>query len=223
MCFYGYFLSKMWFCLLGLSVFLLGALPHKFPHHSSLNSRGTRLELVALLLVTFVFYGYFWAGNPYEILLLLLLSPQDTNQFFSLSLVVVAAEGSSQDSKLEFSEDEETLITRMFNLVGERCVSLLLFILLFLYFSFSETFEWGLIIRENDDPLGGLWLLGEFLEERQRKLRSTGLQDIHQVNERPEKRGWCFLGQGRKILGVVRKFSCLVFITFLWSRAKREV
>ncbi|CBI28950.3 hypothetical protein VitviT2T_017916 [Vitis vinifera] len=29
-------------------------------------------------------------------------------------------EGSSQDSKLEFSEDEETLITRMFNLVGER-------------------------------------------------------------------------------------------------------
>ncbi|KAG2717071.1 transcription factor CPC-like [Juglans microcarpa x Juglans regia] len=26
----------------------------------------------------------------------------------------------SQDSKLEFSEDEETLITRMFNLVGER-------------------------------------------------------------------------------------------------------
>ncbi|XVF85650.1 hypothetical protein PTKIN_Ptkin17bG0133600 [Pterospermum kingtungense] len=27
---------------------------------------------------------------------------------------------SSQDSKLEFSEDEETLITRMFNLVGER-------------------------------------------------------------------------------------------------------
>ncbi|RVW66442.1 Transcription factor CPC [Vitis vinifera] len=120
MCFYGYFLSKMWFCLLGLSVFLLGALLHKFPHHSSLNSRGTRLELVALLLVTFVFYGYFWAGNPYEILLLLLLSPQDTNQFFSLSLVVVAAEGSSQDSKLEFSEDEETLITRMFNLVGER-------------------------------------------------------------------------------------------------------
>lgn len=84
MCFYGYFLSKMWFCLLGLSVFLLGALLHKFPHHSSLNSRGTRLELVALLLVTFVFYGYFWAGNPYEILLLLLLCPQDTNQFFSL-------------------------------------------------------------------------------------------------------------------------------------------
>lgn len=146
----------MWFCLLGLSVFLLGALLHKFPHHSSLYSRGTRLELVALLLVTFVFSGYFWAGNPYEILLLLLLSPQDTNQFFSLSLVVVAAEGSSQDSKLEFSEDEETLITRMFNLVGERCVSLLLFILLFLYFSFSETFESGLIIRENDDPLGGL-------------------------------------------------------------------
>ncbi|GMY09919.1 transcription factor CPC-like isoform X2 [Fagus crenata] len=27
---------------------------------------------------------------------------------------------SSQDSKLEFSEDEETLITRMYNLVGER-------------------------------------------------------------------------------------------------------
>ncbi|XVF43400.1 hypothetical protein PTKIN_Ptkin02bG0037100 [Pterospermum kingtungense] len=27
---------------------------------------------------------------------------------------------SSQDSRLEFSEDEETLIIRMFNLVGER-------------------------------------------------------------------------------------------------------
>ncbi|KAK2650048.1 hypothetical protein Ddye_017537 [Dipteronia dyeriana] len=27
---------------------------------------------------------------------------------------------SCQDSKLEFSEDEETLITRMYNLVGER-------------------------------------------------------------------------------------------------------
>ncbi|KAL7216221.1 hypothetical protein ACSBR1_028215 [Camellia fascicularis] len=30
------------------------------------------------------------------------------------------AEDTSQDSKLEFSEDEETLITRMYNLVGER-------------------------------------------------------------------------------------------------------
>lgn len=30
------------------------------------------------------------------------------------------ADQSSQDSKLQFSEDEETLITRMFNLVGER-------------------------------------------------------------------------------------------------------
>ncbi|KAK2997498.1 hypothetical protein RJ639_026169 [Escallonia herrerae] len=29
-------------------------------------------------------------------------------------------EDSSQDSKLEFSEDEETLIARMYNLVGER-------------------------------------------------------------------------------------------------------
>ncbi|XP_059451912.1 transcription factor CPC-like [Corylus avellana] len=29
-------------------------------------------------------------------------------------------ENSSHDSKLEFSEDEETLITRMYNLVGER-------------------------------------------------------------------------------------------------------
>ncbi|RWR88472.1 MYB-like protein transcription factor ETC1 [Cinnamomum micranthum f. kanehirae] len=28
--------------------------------------------------------------------------------------------GSSQDSKAEFSEDEETLIERMFNLLGER-------------------------------------------------------------------------------------------------------
>lgn len=30
------------------------------------------------------------------------------------------AEDTSQESKIEFSEDEETLITRMFNLVGER-------------------------------------------------------------------------------------------------------
>ncbi|KAK3008392.1 hypothetical protein RJ639_013604, partial [Escallonia herrerae] len=29
-------------------------------------------------------------------------------------------EDSRQDSKLEFSEDEETLIARMYNLVGER-------------------------------------------------------------------------------------------------------
>ncbi|XP_022775734.1 transcription factor CPC-like [Durio zibethinus] len=32
---------------------------------------------------------------------------------------VDSREESSQGSKLEFSEDEETLITRMFNLVGE--------------------------------------------------------------------------------------------------------
>ncbi|KAK6918886.1 SANT/Myb domain [Dillenia turbinata] len=30
------------------------------------------------------------------------------------------AEETSQNSKLDFSEDEETLISRMFNLVGER-------------------------------------------------------------------------------------------------------
>ncbi|CAL5342450.1 unnamed protein product [Camellia sinensis] len=34
------------------------------------------------------------------------------------------AEDPSQDSKLEFSEDEETLITRMYNLVGESGLSL---------------------------------------------------------------------------------------------------
>ncbi|GMP66903.1 hypothetical protein CsSME_00027071 [Camellia sinensis var. sinensis] len=33
---------------------------------------------------------------------------------------VDSREDPSQDSKLEFSEDEETLITRMYNLVGER-------------------------------------------------------------------------------------------------------
>ncbi|KAJ7948169.1 Myb transcription factor [Quillaja saponaria] len=31
-----------------------------------------------------------------------------------------STEQSSKDSKVEFSEDEETLITRMYNLVGER-------------------------------------------------------------------------------------------------------
>ena len=44
----------MWFCLLGLSVFLFGVLLHKFPHHISLDSRGSPF------LVTFVFYGYFF-------------------------------------------------------------------------------------------------------------------------------------------------------------------
>ncbi|KAF3443716.1 hypothetical protein FNV43_RR13406 [Rhamnella rubrinervis] len=33
---------------------------------------------------------------------------------------VDSREENSQDSKLEFSEDEETLIIRMYNLVGER-------------------------------------------------------------------------------------------------------
>ena len=33
---------------------------------------------------------------------------------------VDSREVTSQDSKLDFSEDEEFLITRMFNLVGER-------------------------------------------------------------------------------------------------------
>lgn len=33
---------------------------------------------------------------------------------------VDSQEQSSQEAKLEFSEDEETLIIRMFNLVGER-------------------------------------------------------------------------------------------------------
>jgi hypothetical protein len=35
---------------------------------------------------------------------------------------VFCSEETSQESKLEFSEDEETLIIRMFNLVGERFV-----------------------------------------------------------------------------------------------------
>ncbi|XP_010240919.1 PREDICTED: transcription factor CPC-like [Nelumbo nucifera] len=33
---------------------------------------------------------------------------------------VDSRENSSQDSKLEFSEDEETLIVRMYNLIGDR-------------------------------------------------------------------------------------------------------
>lgn len=44
------------------------------------------------------------------------------------------AEENSQDSKLEFSEDEETLIIRMYNLVGERWVGLSSFSLLFFFF-----------------------------------------------------------------------------------------
>lgn len=34
--------------------------------------------------------------------------------------VLLGAEEASEESKLEFSEDEETLITRMYKLVGER-------------------------------------------------------------------------------------------------------
>lgn len=41
-----------------------------------------------------------------------------THKYMPLFLFV--AEVTSQDSKLDFSEDEEFLITRMFNLVGER-------------------------------------------------------------------------------------------------------
>lgn len=37
-----------------------------------------------------------------------------------MPLFLFVAEVTSQDSKLDFSEDEEFLITRMFNLVGER-------------------------------------------------------------------------------------------------------
>ncbi|GMP66902.1 hypothetical protein CsSME_00027071 [Camellia sinensis var. sinensis] len=71
------------------------------------------------------------------------------------------AEDPSQDSKLEFSEDEETLITRMYNLVGERQCCY--------------------------DSLGGLSLPGESQEELQRKLKSIGIQDIPQVDEMPGK------------------------------------
>ncbi|XP_010278685.1 PREDICTED: transcription factor CPC-like [Nelumbo nucifera] len=41
-------------------------------------------------------------------------SSDDSSQDFTEPDVI------SRDSKLEFSEDEETLISRMFNLVGER-------------------------------------------------------------------------------------------------------
>ncbi|KAF2284983.1 hypothetical protein P3X46_012187 [Hevea brasiliensis] len=44
----------------------------------------------------------------------------DLDHSSSDDVSVDSREESSQDSKLEFSEDEETLITRMYNLVGER-------------------------------------------------------------------------------------------------------
>ncbi|XP_021635947.1 MYB-like transcription factor ETC3 isoform X1 [Hevea brasiliensis] len=44
----------------------------------------------------------------------------DENMKIFLGFCFPLSEESSQDSKLEFSEDEETLITRMYNLVGER-------------------------------------------------------------------------------------------------------
>ncbi|KAB2053116.1 hypothetical protein ES319_A12G165600v1, partial [Gossypium barbadense] len=62
-------------------------------------------------------------------LLLLLQFPHLKQQLLCLKLLFMAdmdgssvdsKEESSEDSKLDFSEDEETLIIRMFNLVGER-------------------------------------------------------------------------------------------------------
>ncbi|MBA0621060.1 hypothetical protein Godav_006712, partial [Gossypium davidsonii] len=64
-------------------------------------------------------------------LLLLPQFPRLKQQLLCLKLLFVAdmdgssvdsKEESSGDSKLDFSEDEETLIIRMFNLVGERWV-----------------------------------------------------------------------------------------------------
>uniref|UniRef100_A0A6N2NKP1 Uncharacterized protein n=1 Tax=Salix viminalis TaxID=40686 RepID=A0A6N2NKP1_SALVM len=44
----------------------------------------------------------------------------DSQQSSSDETFGFSREETSQESKLEFSEDEETLIIRMFNLVGER-------------------------------------------------------------------------------------------------------
>ncbi|OAY33141.1 MYB-like transcription factor ETC1 [Manihot esculenta] len=44
----------------------------------------------------------------------------DLDHSSSDDVSVDSREESSQESKLEFTEDEETLITRMYNLVGER-------------------------------------------------------------------------------------------------------
>ncbi|XP_011037720.1 PREDICTED: MYB-like transcription factor ETC1 [Populus euphratica] len=44
----------------------------------------------------------------------------DTEHSSSDETSVDSREETSQESNLEFSEDEETLIIRMFNLVGER-------------------------------------------------------------------------------------------------------
>ncbi|TYG41586.1 hypothetical protein ES288_D12G187400v1 [Gossypium darwinii] len=61
-------------------------------------------------------------------LLLLIQFPRLKQQLLCLKLFMADMDGSSVDSKeestgdskLDFSEDEETLIIRMFNLVGER-------------------------------------------------------------------------------------------------------
>ncbi|KAI5570319.1 hypothetical protein POPTR_011G026300v4 [Populus trichocarpa] len=44
----------------------------------------------------------------------------DSEHSSSDETFVYSREETSKESKLEFSEDEETLIIRMFNLVGER-------------------------------------------------------------------------------------------------------
>ncbi|KAL9377594.1 hypothetical protein Peur_028929 [Populus x canadensis] len=56
-------------------------------------------------------------SKDFNFFFLLIMADSDHSSSDDLS---VDSRDTSQDSKLEFSEDEETLITRMYNLVGER-------------------------------------------------------------------------------------------------------
>lgn len=90
---------------------------------------------------------------------------------------------SNQDSKLEFSEDEVTLIARMFSLVGKRFVNDSLGCHLNSYIQLSDIAPKLLYYCLNGNMcyLGGLLLPGGFREEVQRRLRSIGIQGQKRV------------------------------------------
>lgn len=73
------------------------------------------------------FHVLFWHTNTINFLHFPILGFVSTILTFRISI----ADDSSQESKVEFSEDEETLIARMYNLVGERFVRSLTFPLYF--------------------------------------------------------------------------------------------
>ncbi|KAG6778582.1 hypothetical protein POTOM_014920 [Populus tomentosa] len=83
--------------------------PFAYLYSSSLWLTLNILLLMKLLWILEVLYTRFYGNFPL---------PSRHLEFIGFG--VFCSEETSQESKLEFSEDEETLIIRMFNLVGER-------------------------------------------------------------------------------------------------------